>query len=88
MPINHHIFNDVLLNVSDMDFFVLEFCRPLIIKPDLPNRWIEGQGAPLTKRVFCNSCLSNISTGGLHCIRKERQEKRKKDQKILKNLLN
>jgi hypothetical protein len=35
-------------------------CRPLIREPDLPNRWLEGQGGKTTRCISCNSCIYNM----------------------------
>ena len=37
-----------------VDFIAL--CRPLISEPDLPNRWLAGQGSSGTDCISCNSC--------------------------------
>jgi 2,4-dienoyl-CoA reductase-like NADH-dependent reductase (Old Yellow Enzyme family) len=63
-----------ILLEGNADF--LSFCRPLIRDPDIPNRWLERHGDTLPECIYCNKCLSSISSGGLRCIRKERQEKR------------
>ena len=60
----------------------LSLSRPLISEPDLPNRWIEGQGSPKADCVSCNSCLWQLKTTPLHCILKHSRLK----QKMMKNL--
>jgi len=41
-----------------VDFIAL--CRPLISEPDLPNRWLAGQGSSGTDCISCNSCIYNM----------------------------
>ena len=41
-----------------VDFVAL--CRPLISEPDLPRRWLEGQGKNTTDCISCNACLYDM----------------------------
>ncbi|HUU78841.1 MAG TPA: NADH:flavin oxidoreductase [candidate division Zixibacteria bacterium] len=41
-----------------IDFIAMS--RPLICEPDLPNRWLMGQGKPTTECISCNSCIFNM----------------------------
>jgi 2,4-dienoyl-CoA reductase-like NADH-dependent reductase (Old Yellow Enzyme family) len=41
-----------------VDFIAM--CRPLISEPDLPNRWLAGQGSSGTDCISCNSCIYNM----------------------------
>ena len=43
---------------GSIDFFAL--CRPLINEPDLPNRWLRGEGTKTTDCISCNTCLSPL----------------------------
>jgi hypothetical protein len=45
---------------GSIDFFAL--CRPLINEPDLPNRWLRGEGPQTAGCISCNSCLYPIFT--------------------------
>lgn len=46
---------DKIVQQGKVAFIAL--CRPLISEPDLPNRWLEGQGSNTTDCISCNSCL-------------------------------
>lgn len=35
----------------------LSLCRPLISEPDLPNRWLHGEGLTRADCISCNACL-------------------------------
>jgi 2,4-dienoyl-CoA reductase-like NADH-dependent reductase (Old Yellow Enzyme family) len=37
------------------DFIAM--CRPLISEPDLPRRWLRGEGSSSTDCISCNGCL-------------------------------
>ncbi len=43
-----------------VDFVAL--CRPLISEPNLPNRWLEGQGSSSADCISCNSCIYDMIT--------------------------
>jgi 2,4-dienoyl-CoA reductase-like NADH-dependent reductase (Old Yellow Enzyme family) len=40
---------------GSIDFFAM--CRPLINEPDLPDRWLRGEGTRTTHCISCNACL-------------------------------
>lgn len=39
------------------------FARPLIVEPDLPNRWLAGKGDPQCECISCNKCLAYLFEG-------------------------
>lgn len=53
-----------------VDFFSL--ARPLIREPDLPRRWLLGQGPETADCRSCNACLLSLSRGPLRCLSKKR----------------
>jgi len=57
---------EILIDES-ADF--VSFCRPLIREPNLPNRWMKNIGNKEVDCIFCNGCLSTLSTTGLHCVK-------------------
>jgi 2,4-dienoyl-CoA reductase-like NADH-dependent reductase (Old Yellow Enzyme family) len=44
-----------IVSQGKVEFIALS--RPLIREPDLPNRWLEGQGGRATECISCNSCI-------------------------------
>ena len=42
------------------DFIAM--CRPFISEPDLPQRWLAGQGSSGTDCISCNGCLYDMWT--------------------------
>jgi 2,4-dienoyl-CoA reductase-like NADH-dependent reductase (Old Yellow Enzyme family) len=38
----------------------LALCRPLISEPNLPNRWLGGQGSKNSECLSCNLCLLTL----------------------------
>lgn len=64
-----------------VSFFAL--ARPLISEPNLPNRWLAGQGNQGVDCVSCNSCLVTvINNHPLACMLKQNRLK----QKLVKNV--
>ena len=55
-----------ILNNNPIDFMSLS--RPLISEPDLPNRWLSGDGLETTRCMSCNGCLLTISKGPVRCL--------------------
>jgi 2,4-dienoyl-CoA reductase-like NADH-dependent reductase (Old Yellow Enzyme family) len=69
-----------ILNDGSADFIAL--ARPLIREPNLPNRWLKGEGNTGVECIYCNGCISP-GRKGLRCITKEKEEriaKRKVEQ--------
>ena len=56
-----------ILTDKSADF--VSFCRPLIREPDLPNKWLKNIENQEVDCIFCNSCLSTITTSGLQCVK-------------------
>jgi 2,4-dienoyl-CoA reductase-like NADH-dependent reductase (Old Yellow Enzyme family) len=56
---------DILEN-SPVDF--LSLARPLISEPDLPNRWLSGNGHEAPRCVSCNGCYLTINKGPVRCL--------------------
>ncbi len=53
---NRHVdFLEKIICDGKIDFIAIS--RPLIREPDLPNRWLKGQGKPTTECISCNSCV-------------------------------
>lgn len=70
---------ETIVKRGKIDF--ISMSRPLICEPDLPNRWREGRGNDKTFCVSCNSCLLEIGSKPLKCIRKQSKVK----QKVIQN---
>lgn len=77
-----------IVKAGKVDFIAL--CRPLIREPNLPNRWLEGRGSPLTECVSCNSCIYDMfmhpgrpEPGLVTCICKNEKKIHQKAQKWL-----
>ena len=58
-----------VLDSKGADFVSLS--RPLIRQPDLPNRWLSGEGADKAECISCNACLP-IRSAPLACRAKMR----------------
>jgi len=58
---------DEILNQENADF--VSFSRPLTREPNLPNRWLKGEGDDKVDCIFCNGCLSTTVTPGLQCAK-------------------
>jgi 2,4-dienoyl-CoA reductase-like NADH-dependent reductase (Old Yellow Enzyme family) len=50
-----------ILHSSEIDFFGM--ARPLIREPDLPNRWLAGNGDQSAACISCNDCFGAIMQG-------------------------
>jgi 2,4-dienoyl-CoA reductase-like NADH-dependent reductase (Old Yellow Enzyme family) len=44
-----------IVQEGKVDF--VSMCRPLISEPDLPNRWLHGEGRDKADCISCNACL-------------------------------
>jgi 2,4-dienoyl-CoA reductase-like NADH-dependent reductase (Old Yellow Enzyme family) len=55
----------------------ISMSRPLIREPNLPNRWEIGDLEP-AHCISCNLCYGTLYRGGLHCVVKKRQERRRR----------
>jgi 2,4-dienoyl-CoA reductase-like NADH-dependent reductase (Old Yellow Enzyme family) len=50
-----------------VDFFGIS--RPLVREPDLPGRWMTGEGESKPRGINCNQCIFKaIRQGPLHCM--------------------
>jgi 2,4-dienoyl-CoA reductase-like NADH-dependent reductase (Old Yellow Enzyme family) len=47
-----------IVRQGKVDFVAM--CRPLINEPDLPKRWVKGQGSSGTDCISCNSCIFDM----------------------------
>ena len=64
-----------ILSEGSADFISL--CRPFIREPDLPNRWLKGEGDSMVECIYCNACLASVMIGGgIRCLKKESAEKK------------
>ena len=62
-----------ILTEGSADFISL--CRPFIREPDLPNRWLKGEGGSMVECIYCNACLASVMIGGgIRCLKKEPAE--------------
>jgi 2,4-dienoyl-CoA reductase-like NADH-dependent reductase (Old Yellow Enzyme family) len=66
--INSRQLAEKILNEKNADFISLS--RPLIRTPDLPKRWIKGEGDGKVECEYCNGCLTSLMTTGLRCTKK------------------
>ena len=64
-----------ILNDGSADFIAL--ARPLIREPNLPNRWLKGEGNTGVECIYCNACIGP-GRKGLRCITKEKEERKAK----------
>ena len=74
-----------ILNDGSADFIAL--ARPLIREPNLPNRWLKGEGDTGVECIYCNGCIGSgrrKRRKGTHCVEKEKEEKLAK-RKVKKN---
>ena len=51
---------------NKIDFFAM--ARPLVREPDLPNRWLSGEGDATPDCISCNQCFKVIASESLHCV--------------------
>ncbi len=77
-----------LLKKGKLDFMAM--CRPLICEPDLPNRWLSGEGKSVAQCISCNSCIYDMYMNFINkharitrCLYKENKEEYKNAQKWL-----
>jgi 2,4-dienoyl-CoA reductase-like NADH-dependent reductase (Old Yellow Enzyme family) len=60
----------VINNAKVVDFFGIS--RPLVREPDLPGRWLSGDGDSAPRCINCNLCINKgIRTGSLRCLQEE-----------------
>ncbi|MGO9569408.1 MAG: NADH:flavin oxidoreductase [Desulfomonilaceae bacterium] len=64
-----------IMGEGKVDFFSLS--RPLICEPNLPNRWLEGQGSATCECLSCNLCILTLGEGPVHCMVKQKKLKHK-----------
>ena len=53
-----------ILEEGSIDFCAM--CRPLVREPDLPNRWLRGEGSETAACISCNKCIPE--EGPLRCV--------------------
>jgi len=53
-----------ILEEGSIDFCAM--CRPLVREPDLPNRWLRGEGSETAACISCNQCIPE--EGLLRCV--------------------
>jgi len=53
-----------ILEEGSIDFCAM--CRPLVREPDLPNRWLRGEGSETAACISCNQCIPE--NGSLCCV--------------------
>jgi 2,4-dienoyl-CoA reductase-like NADH-dependent reductase (Old Yellow Enzyme family) len=53
-----------ILEEGSIDFCAM--CRPLVREPDLPSRWLRGEGSEAASCVSCNKCIPE--GGSLRCV--------------------
>lgn len=70
--INSLEFAEQILKEGSADFIALS--RPLIREPNLPNRWLKGEGDSGVECIYCNGCVGGGSKG-LRCAVKAKQER-------------
>ena len=70
-----------ILDDGNADFIAL--ARPLIREPNLPNRWLKGEGNTGVECIYCNACVGGMAKG-TRCIAKEKEERMAK-RKAKKN---
>jgi len=56
-----------ILEEGSVDFCAM--CRPLVWEPDLPNRWLRGEGSETAACISCNKCIPE--EGSLRCVFKK-----------------
>jgi 2,4-dienoyl-CoA reductase-like NADH-dependent reductase (Old Yellow Enzyme family) len=64
----------------------ISLCRPLICEPDLPNRWLDGDGSAKAECKSCNSCqytLFQMGRDHVICLNKHDRENHRCAQKYL-----
>lgn len=64
-----------ILNERSADFIAL--ARPLIREPNLPNRWLKGEGDSGVECIYCNACVRDPGKG-TRCVAKEKEERKAK----------
>jgi 2,4-dienoyl-CoA reductase-like NADH-dependent reductase (Old Yellow Enzyme family) len=77
-----------LLKKGKVDFMAM--CRPLICEPELPNRWLSGEGKVGAQCISCNSCIYDMYMNMINrepritrCLYKADKEEHRKAQKWL-----
>ncbi len=64
-----------ILKEESADFIALS--RPFIREPNLPNRWLKGEGGSGVECIYCNACIQGMRKG-THCVVLEKEERKAK----------
>jgi len=70
--INSLEFAEQILKEGSADFIALS--RPLIREPNLPNRWLKGEGDSGVECIYCNGCVGR-GHKGTQCAVKEKEKR-------------
>ncbi|MFX1479775.1 MAG: NADH:flavin oxidoreductase [Promethearchaeota archaeon] len=62
------VVNEILTRET-ADFVSLS--RPLIREPDLPNKWLKGNGEKSCKCISCNGCIGAAMSGPILCTQEK-----------------
>ena len=77
-----------LLQKGKVNFIAM--CRPFICEPQLPSRWLSGEGKSRVRCISCNSCIYDMHMNMINkepqitrCLYKEDKKEHRKAQKWL-----
>ncbi len=70
--INSLEFAEQILKEGSADFIALS--RPLIREPNLPTRWLKGEGDSGVECIYCNGCVGG-GHKGTRCAVKKKEER-------------
>lgn len=69
-----------IMSKGKVEFFSLS--RPLVCEPNLPNRWLQGQGSATCECLSCNLCILTLIEGPVHCMVKHKTLKQKEVEEM------